>query len=190
MISAKRDQLLVILANPPLTDGTRTLRRVEMAADILGFNKMPIANLFALPSRATGEIAVLGADEHGWLMARELLESSLKIADGILLAYGCSAPLGIARLHFRRQVEWLHGLLEENPLPSWHVGNGPRHPSRWQRWTHRAHPGVPFADALRDSLVPVCTSPRRCSIRFSQEVATPTCCRPVESVFGLRGSRK
>lgn len=156
MSSATRDELLAILANPPLTQGTRTLRRVELAADLLGFNQVKVANLFALPSHATVEIAVLGADEDGWLTAREPLEQSLEAADGVLLAYGATAPTGTARLHFGRQVEWLKGLIAERDLPSWYVGDGPRHPSRWQRWTHREHPGVPFAEALRDSLVAMC----------------------------------
>ncbi|MEO5316321.1 DUF1643 domain-containing protein [Pseudarthrobacter sp. CC12] len=147
--------MLAILANPSLTKGARTLRRVEMAAELLGFTKVRVANLFALPSHATGEIAVLGAEEDGWLTARELLEPSLQTAHGILLAYGATAPTGAARLHFGHQVEWLHGLIAARQLPSWHVGDGPRHPSRWQRWTYRAHPGVPFTDALRSSFVPV-----------------------------------
>lgn len=157
MNTATRGELLAILANPPLTQGTRTLRRVELAADLLGFSQFSVANLFALPSYASGEIAVLGAEEDGWLTARELLESGLQTTHGVLLAYGARAPVGIARLHFGRQVEWLHGLIAERQLPSWHVGDGPRHPSRWQRWTHHMHPGVPFVEALRQSFVPAGT---------------------------------
>ena len=159
MGAANSDELLAILANPALTKGTRTLRRVDLAASLLGFSQVNIANLFALPSHSTGEIAVLGAEEHGWLTARKLLEPKLASTQGILLAYGSTAPTGIARLHFRQQIEWLHSLIAEHQVPSWHVGDGPRHPSRWQRWTHRAHPGVPFAEALRESLVSVRTNP-------------------------------
>lgn len=159
MSSTMREELLAILANPPLTQGTRTLRRVELAADLLGFARVHVVNLFALPSHTTGEIAVLGVDEGGWLTARESLGACLDTAQGVLLAYGARAPVGIARLHFGSQVEWLHGLITEHELPSWHVGDGPRHPSRWQRWTHREHPGVPFADALRSSFIPVHADP-------------------------------
>lgn len=129
-----------------------------MAAELLGFGDSNVANLFAFPSHATGGIAVLGVDEEGWLTAREKLQRSLVSASGVLLAYGSTAPSGQARLHFGRQVEWLHAAIAERGLPAWQVGNGPRHPSRWQRWTYRAHPSVPFADALRESLVPVRTN--------------------------------
>ena len=100
---------------------------------------------------------MLGTEEDGWLEARASLEERLDTAQGVLLAYGATAPTGEARAHFRRQVEWLHIRIAARGLPTWHVGDGPRHPSRWQRWTCRAHPAVPFAEALRSSLVPVCT---------------------------------
>lgn len=146
--------LLAVLTNPPLTTGTRTLRRVTLAADYLGFAQVQVVNLFAVPSHATGEISMLGSDEGGWLTAREILLPQLISSHEVLLAYGLSAPTGPARLHFLSQVEWLRGMLAEHDLPSWQVGDGPRHPSRWQRWTYRAHPGIPFAEALKVSLVP------------------------------------
>lgn len=65
MTQGRGGSLLAVLANPPLTAGDRTLRRVEMAAKLLGFAEVQIANLFAVPSHATGEIAVLGAEEIG-----------------------------------------------------------------------------------------------------------------------------
>lgn len=144
--------LVAVLTNPPLTEGRRTLRRVELAADLLGFTQHRIANLFALPSHATGAIAHLGRHEAGWDQARAALTEQLNSADGILLAYGCTAPVGNARHHFRRQVDWLLTRSIDANLPSWCVGDGPRHPSRWQRWTSRAHPDLAFPDALRASL--------------------------------------
>lgn len=168
MSRATGEELLAILANPPLTQGTRTLRRVELAADLLGFTRVHVVNLFALPSHTTVEIAVLGVDEGGWLTARESLGPCLDAAHGVLLAYGATAPIGAARLHFGRQVEWLHEVIAERELPSWHVGDGPRHPSRWQRWTHREHPGVPFADALRSSFTRVHADPVETPSRFRQ----------------------
>lgn len=147
--------LLAVLTNPPLTTGTRTLRRTALVAEQLGFAQVHVVNLFAVPSHATGEIAALGLEEAGWLSAREAILTRLIASHGVLLAYGATAPTGPARLHFRRQVDWLHGVVAHRDLPSWQVGDGPRHPSRWQRWTHRAHPGVPFEEALRASLVTV-----------------------------------
>lgn len=145
--------LAAILANPPLTEGTRTLRRVELAADLLGFARVEVANLFAESSQTTNEIALLGANETGWLSARPPMMECITGAGGVLLAYGAGEPTGTARGHFRRQVEWLRDRVAASGLPVWQVGDGPRHPSRWQRWTHRAHPGVPFAEALRASLL-------------------------------------
>lgn len=51
---ASSGTLLAVLTNPPLTDGTRTLRRVDLAAELLGFDQQRVANLFAVPSHATG----------------------------------------------------------------------------------------------------------------------------------------
>jgi hypothetical protein len=146
--------MAAVLANPPLTEGERTLRRVAMAAELLGFEQVVIANFFAIASRGTGAIAVLGAGEDGWLDARAVLARQLDMAQGVLLAYGRTAPAGEAGLHFLRQVEWLGTRIAARSLPAWHVGDGPRHPSRWQRWTCRAYPGLPFAEALRRSLTP------------------------------------
>lgn len=155
MIKSDGSILLAVLANPPLTDGQRTLHRVELAAQLLGFSHFEVANLFAVPSHATGAIAVLGIEEQGWLEARPSLERRLATAQGVLLAYGASAPTGRARAHFRQQVEWLDRCIARLDLPAWHVGDGPRHPSRWQRWTYRTYPEFSFVDALRRSLVPV-----------------------------------
>ena len=151
MAVASSGTLLAGLTNPPLTDGTRTLRRVDLAAELLGFDQQRVANLFALPSHATGAIAHLGQEETGWAEARDSLVEHLAAADGVLLAYGCTSPTGEARHHFRRQVDWLLTRSLDANLPCWCVGDGPRHPSRWQRWTSRSHPDLAFPDALRES---------------------------------------
>nr|NLI49740.1 DUF1643 domain-containing protein [Propionibacterium sp.] len=144
--------LVAVLSNPPLTDGHRTLRRVDLAAELLGFTHRRVANLFALPSHATGAIADLGQENTGWDQARADLTDHLAAADAVLLAYGCTAPAGEARHHFRRQVDWLLDHSVAATVPTWCVGDGPRHPSRWQRWTSRTHPDLAFPDALRQSL--------------------------------------
>ncbi|MBB5891853.1 hypothetical protein [Kutzneria kofuensis] len=126
---------------------------MTLAAELLGFDNVAVANLFSVPSHRTGAITELGAAEDGWLAARGSLETCLGAGDGVLLAYGATSPSGEARVQFRQQVAWLHHRIAAEDLPIWHVGDGPRHPSRWQRWTYRAHPDVPFTEALRDSLV-------------------------------------
>jgi hypothetical protein len=155
MDTSRSSVLVAVLANPPLTTGTRTIRRVELAAEVLGFSRSAVANLFALPSHATGGIAELGAGPEGWVSARSPLAAQIGGADALLLAYGASEPSGSARTHFRCQLEWLAERVEARGVAVWCVGDGPRHPSRWQRWTHRAHPGLPFRDALARSLVRV-----------------------------------
>lgn len=155
MANASLGTLIAVLANPPLTDGKRTLRRVNLAAELLGFQEVAVTNLFAVPSHATGAIAELGITEDGWLSARSSLEACLDFGSGVLLAYGTTAPSGEARLQYRQQLAWLRDRIAARALPTWHVGDGPRHPSRWQRWTYRAHPDVSFPEALRSSLVAV-----------------------------------
>lgn len=150
---AERGTLLVVGSNPPAeTSGQRTLARVQQAATILGFEGAVLANIFALPTYRSGDIADLGSTPGGWLDARSALVSGLDDCDGVLLAYGTQEPSGEARVHHREQVRWLDEQIEERSLPTWWVGGAPRHPSRWQRYTWREHPNLPFAEALRNSL--------------------------------------
>lgn len=146
--------LLAILANPPLTPGTRTRNRVLVASQLLGFDEMAIGNLFSIPTARTGDISVVGADVEGWMVARKTLESQLQTADGVLLGFGCAEPSGPARYHHREQVLWLEQQLEQFRHLVWWVGGQPRHPSRWQRHTSRCYPGIPFLEALEEALQP------------------------------------
>ena len=155
MADAPPKTLLAVLTNPPLTDGRRTLQRVELAVALLGFDCVVVGNLFAVPSHATGDINALGLSPEGWATARAHLDNHLAACDGALLAFGVSAPSGEAREHFRSQVRWLLERTVAAGLPTWQVGDGPRHPSRWQRWTSRTHPDLAVPEALRTSLVRV-----------------------------------
>lgn len=143
--------------------GERSRARVALAADLLGFDGFVIENLFAISSHATGAIATLGATADGWLKARPALLASLADAAGVLFAYGTSEPVGPARTQFRDQVAWLDAVVVESGLPAWQVGDGARHPSRWQRWTSRAHPDLCFIEApdatLRVVYSPACQLP-------------------------------
>lgn len=147
------DLLLVIGSNPPSqTSGARTLARVEMARDVLGFEQVKLVNLFALPSYRSGGLSELGATPQGWLGARPEIEQALGVADVVLLAYGVGEPTGPARAHFREQVAWLNDQITSRDLPTWWVDGAPRHPSRWQRYTWRTYPDLPFPEGLRPSL--------------------------------------
>lgn len=141
--------LVAVLASPPTTPGDRTRARVELARQHLGADRVAIVNIFSRPTYRTTDISSEGEDESGWVAAREPISNA--IADGAigLLAYGTSMPTGVARFHHRAQVSWLHEALISASIPVFQVGDGPRHPSRWQRWTSRAYPNMAFTEALR-----------------------------------------
>ncbi|WP_082697851.1 DUF1643 domain-containing protein [Arthrobacter sp. EpRS71] len=145
--------LLVIGSNPPTTSGQRTLGRAEQARLALGFDSVELENLFGIATYRTGGVSLAGMSGTGWQEARPRLAAALDTADAVLLAYGTSKPSGDAAKHHVEQVAWIEQEISNRRLPVWSVGGEPRHPSRWQRYTYRAHPGVPFFEALRASLV-------------------------------------
>lgn len=144
--------LVCVLANPPTTSGIRTLGRVQQAAEILGCERAEVVNLFQIATYRSGGIAEVGTDSDTWHAARDAVDVALDRATHVLLGYGTTEPTGPARLHHREQVSWLQQQIAARGLPTYQVGDGPRHPSRWQRWTFKNHVGVPFPEALRLSL--------------------------------------
>lgn len=148
----QREVLLFVGLNPPLTSGARTRSRVELARALLGFEAVEHGNLFALPTKNSTGLSTLGVSDDGWVSARAQLSQQLRRANGTLLGYGVQGPSGTAGRLFRAQAAWLEAELVLVGLPVWLVGGRPRHPSRWQRYTHRAHPGVPFDVALAAAL--------------------------------------
>lgn len=123
-----------------------------MAREALGFERVRLVNLFALPSYRSGGLTELGGRPEGWAAARPEIERGVADADAVLLAYGATEPSGAARIHFREQVARLNEQVEQHALPTWWVGGAPRHPSRWQRYTWREHPDLTFVDGLRWAL--------------------------------------
>jgi len=149
--------LLAVLANPPLTtSGKRTRDRVALAARFIGCVEITFGNLFPLPSEDVLGIARLGSRPELWFDARVDLAHQLSRADDVLLGWGCTEPAGEARLHHRAQIEWLLTTAESKSTQIWTVGGLPRHPSRWQRYTSRAYPALPFVAALGVSLCAPC----------------------------------
>ena len=126
--------------------------RVDQARELLGFNAAIVTNIFAFATYRSGDVADYGKDDRGWREARAELARSLDNCDAVLLAYGVSEPTGAARHLHRSQVAWLHDAIDVTGLPVWWVGNSPRHPSRWQRYTFREFPGVEYGQALRSAL--------------------------------------
>lgn len=160
-------RLVAILANPPLTtSGRRTSDRVTLAAALLGCDSVRITNLFAASTSDVTQIPHVGQHSAHWVAARAELESRLDGADCVLLAWGVGEPSGPARHHHRAQVEWLRSRLATTGMASlWTIGGLPRHPSRWQRYTSRAHPGIQFRAALSASLVEAGDLQMSCSYR-------------------------
>lgn len=140
--------MVAVLSNPPTTSGNRTLARVEQAREILGATRVEVVNLFPLPTYRVTGIADVGTVELDWLAARPVIGRALRNADIAVLAYGTRPPTGPARMLQRDQVTWLRDQLVEFGIPAYVVGNAPRHPSRWQRYTSRVHPELPFYEAL------------------------------------------
>ncbi|WP_434811859.1 DUF1643 domain-containing protein [Microbacterium sp. bgisy189] len=153
-------RLVAVLSNPPSeTDGSRTLSRVQQASAALGTSTIDVVNLFSLPTYRSDEISRAGVAPESWLSARPTIAKAIERADAVLLAYGISEPTGIARDLHREQVRWLTDLLRESGLPVYVVGDGPRHPTRWQRYTTRHFQHLSFGDALRQALVAVSRPP-------------------------------
>lgn len=137
-----------ILATPPMTSGDRTLARLELAKRILCADGVVTANLLNIPTRDTNQVSSLGKNPASWNQSRAKIEECVFSSQAILLGFGVTRPSGEAGVHFQSQVAWLRELLVEHGAVVYLVGGRPRHPSRWQRWTARAQPGVPFDEAL------------------------------------------
>ncbi|NEN05857.1 DUF1643 domain-containing protein [Diaminobutyricibacter tongyongensis] len=145
--------LLAILASPPSeTSGARTLARVDLAAGLAGCDGYVVGNLFAQATADVVEISSVGANPTHWMSARLLLEPLLLQSTNVLFAWGKSEPTGLAREFHRSQVNWLKSKTSEISATVWMVGDEPRHPSRWQRYTAARHPQMAFKDALRLAL--------------------------------------
>ena len=143
----------MICSNPAITSGLRTTNRAKKASLLLGFDTFAIGNLLDIPTYRTGDISEIAVDRVSWINSRANLSRLLAEASGVLLAYGVGKPAGPARAHFLDQVSWLSNQIKHRKLPVWAVGGEPRHPSRWQRFTYRSHPGVNFDTALELSLI-------------------------------------
>jgi hypothetical protein len=146
--------LLVVCATPPATSGERTRNRCELLGRLLGAESVKIENLFAFETESVVALSEVGRDSAGWLLSRERLSVFLEGASAIVVAYGVSEPSGVARFQHREQVVWLAEEFRSRSLEPLQIGDGPRHPSRWQRWTSRAHPRDCFEEALAKSLMP------------------------------------
>lgn len=147
--------LLAVLANPTLSPESRSVGRVQLAARILGFEEVRVANLFALPSASSRDIAVLGREAYGWDLARTYLQEAIAESDQVLVGFGTIPVTGAARRHLEDQLEWLGDTLrEQGSSQVWQVGDA-RHPSRWHQYVSDRHgrtSGGTFEERLREVL--------------------------------------
>jgi hypothetical protein len=147
--------LLAILATPPETSGERTLKRLELARQILGFDAVRVVNVLDVPTFRTNGMSTAGKEALPWLESRAAISAGLAECDGVVLGYGVSEPTGAARLHYRTQIDWLWAELRASESFIWSVELPPRHPSRWHRLTYRLAPDISFADSLGSVLLRV-----------------------------------
>jgi hypothetical protein len=137
----------------------RTWQRLELARTLLGFDVVTVVNVLNVATFRTNGMSTAGAELAPWLDSRDAISEALGQCDGVLLGYGVSEPTGPARLHYRKQLDWLWTELDKASHPQWSVELPPRHPSRWHRLTHKLAPDSSFADILGSVLLPTPTAP-------------------------------
>lgn len=148
-------RLGAVLLNPPLTGGHRTSGALARAASILGCDEVRLANLAAVATRNSGELAT-AATGLDWSRARTQLTQVLPASDVLLFGWGVLDHLGGARPAATDQVRWLLLQAQEaGHRTAWAVGAA-RHPSRWHQYTADRHGrtnGGTAADRLAAVLV-------------------------------------
>jgi len=132
--------LVAILANPSITGGDRTRKRIALAASALGYDSYRIINLFSIASASSRDVATLGNAPQGWHTARAEILDGLKDATGVLLGFGIIAARGDGKHHLRAQLDWLSTELRNTGHSQiWQLGERPRHPSRWHQYVSDRH---------------------------------------------------
>jgi hypothetical protein len=151
-----------ILISPPFGTGARTIKNLGVAAGLLDCSDVHIGNLFPLATANSPSVGLAGTEWDSWLPAQERLSAVLADCDELLFAWGVSVQRSPAKDHFERQVRWVHQEAARFAHHSaWIVGDGPRHPSRWQQFVsdrHQRTNGGTFEARLRDVLHSVAIS--------------------------------
>lgn len=137
----------MILLNPAQQGGERSLTRIQMAASVLGYDEVAVANLFSVPTRDSKGIRVVGQDEKGWVAARANLRRTIATSHEVMVGWGVHRPTGPAGVHFRDQVDYVHHLLQSSGKTGvWTMGGEARHPSRWHQYVSERHGRATGAD--------------------------------------------
>ena len=128
--------LCVVLLSPPLTSGSRTLRAVRQAAEVIGCAKFRIANLITVPTWNLRDLDEKALDQRVWIDSRSAMANEVASAGRLLFAWGLLRNLRLARPMAEAQVRWLIGVADEfGHQEAWSVGSDVRHPSRWHQFT-------------------------------------------------------
>lgn len=131
-----------ILLNPPLGPGAQTMRHLRALGNVVGCERILVANLFQVPTASSPDISSAGQDIDGWAAARPHIEDVLRQSTDVVLGWGLGGGItGRARTRFRAQCSWVMTLLEEPSTTRrvWRIGDQPRHPSRWHQYVSDKH---------------------------------------------------
>ncbi len=151
-------RLLVVLCNPPLgrAENTTSWRNVEALSSVIGIGQFKITNLIDHPTRSTRDLVdLVGTIDLDALRLR--LSSAARHADVTVAGWGVRAPAGWQKSQWSAVVgAAAQGLSEGGHRQVWHVGGGPRHPSRWRQHTspiHQRYLGSTFEARLASALI-------------------------------------
>jgi hypothetical protein len=191
--------LTAVLLNPPTGEGRLSKTRVALAAQVLSYADVSIANLCGVASADSRSLSRVACREADWLAQREILLDQLSKAEGVLLAYGNSLLSGGARKYHRDQIDWLDHYLSTLQVPVYTLAGRTTHASRWNRDTARMFPDLAFEDALRHMLVSwegksdaneyAETLTQRPITLLARRNARPTAAVPLMSVLSARVAR-
>jgi hypothetical protein len=129
-----------LLLNPPVVGGTRTVRNLHVAAELLACDDLEIANLFSIPTRDVTAINRLGASWEGWEDAQSALHQLIIRSDHLLAGWGVSGLSGPVARHKQAQVDFVRETAERAGKERiWTLLGEARHPSRWHQYVSDKH---------------------------------------------------
>lgn len=149
--------IVAILCNPPLgkSRDTITWRNLAVLQDVTGANRLEIVNLISVPSASTKDLAHLCGNVDVDDLAERTYRGAKK-AELVVAAWGVVAPAGWKRTEWSRLTNMaLDSAAEAGHGSVIHVGDGPRHPSRWRNYSspvHGRYSGNSFDERLEQAI--------------------------------------
>jgi hypothetical protein len=166
-----------VLINPPTGSGTRTIRHLRVAAELLDCDSVEIANLFSVATRDVTGINEAGRSADGWSAAQPRLRQVIAESDCLIAGWGVGGLSGAAAMYQRIQLDYVRLCAREFGLDHiWTINGEPRHPSRWHQYVSDRHgraTGTCLGEriALVLTSVPFTTLCRRTSSAAESEIA-------------------